>query len=121
MNASSRTARRTIAARSAATRSTRRAVKAVATGAPQPARTHLLAVGIVPATAKQFAGAFSNGVTPTATGETVIKLKKNSRRTKTVPVKLYDTAAFAARLSVYRPRDLTAAGQFARAAHRLAA
>ena len=119
MNASSRRNRRTIAARSAATRSTRRAVKAVATGAPQPAKTHMIAVGIDAATAKRYAGSFSTKVTPTATGETTIKLK--GRRTKLVPVKLYDLAAFTARLSVYRPKDLTAAGVFARAAHRLAA
>jgi hypothetical protein len=119
MNASSRRNRATIAARSAATRSTRRAVKAVATGAPQPAKTHLVAAGIDTATAKRFSGAFSTKVTPTLTGETVIKLK--GRRTKTVPVKLYDRTAFAARLSVYRPKDPTAAGLFARAAHRLAA
>lgn len=119
MNASSRTARRTIAARSKDTRTARRAVKAVATGAPQPAKTHMIAAGIDEATAKRFAGSFSTKVTPTATGETVIKLK--GRRTKLVPVKLYDRAAFAARLSVYRPKDLTAAGIFARAAHRLAA
>lgn len=119
MNASARKNRRTIAARSQATRTTRRAVKAVATGAPQPAKVHMIAVGIDAATAKRFAGSFSTKVAPTATGETVIKLK--GRRTKLVPVKLYDLATFTARLSVYRPRDLTAAWIFARAAHRLAA
>ena len=119
MNASSRTARRTIATRSNATRKTRRAVKAVATGAPQPASTHLIASGIDAGTAKRFAGAFSKGVAPTATGETVIKLR--SRRTKRVAVKLYDTSAFTARLSTYRPKNPGAAELFARAAHRLAA
>lgn len=119
MNASSRTARATIAARSFATRRTRRAVKAVATGAPQPASTHLITSGIDAGTAKRFAGAFSTGVVPTATGETEIKLI--GRRTKRVAVKLYDTAAFTARLSVYRPKNPGAAELFARAAHRLAA
>ena len=119
MNASSRTARRTIAARSAATRKTRRAVKAVATGAPQPASTHLIASGIDAGTAKRFAGAFSKGVAPTATGETVIKLI--GRRTKRVSVKLYDVESFTARLAVYRPRDITAAKLFDRIAHHLAA
>lgn len=119
MNASARTARRIVKARSTATRSTRRSVKAVATGAPQSAKTHLIAAGIDAKTAKRFAGAFSVKVIPTATGETVIKLK--GRRTKRVAVKLYDLTAFTARLSVYRPKDLTAAGVFARAAHRLAA
>jgi len=116
MNASSRTARQIIRNR----RIENRAVKAVRNRELQPARTHLLATGIDAATAKRFAGAFSNRTVPTWTGgKTVIKLK--GRRTKLVPVKLYDLPAFTARLSVYRPRDLTAAGIFARAAHRLAA
>lgn len=119
MNASSRTARRIVKARSNETRSTRRAVKAAATGAPQPAKTHLTAAGIGAGTAKRFAGAFSRGVAATATGETVIKLK--GRRTKLVAVKLYDQATFAARLAVYRPKDKAAAAVFTRAAHRLAA
>ncbi len=121
MNASSRKNRQTIKARSAAIRFARRAVRAVATGAPQPAKTHMLATGIDAATAKRFAGAFSTGVTADATGQTDIKLKKNSRRTKRVPVKLYNRATFTARLSVYRPKDSVAAGVFAQAAHRLAA
>jgi hypothetical protein len=119
MNAKARTARRIVKARSTATRVTLRAVKAVATGAPQAAKTHLIAVGVDAATAKRFAGAFSTKVVPTLVGETVIKLK--GRRTKKVAVKLYDLATFTARLSVYRPKDITAAGVFARAAHRLAA
>ena len=89
-------------------------MKAVATGAPQPAKTHMIAAGIDAATAKRFSGAFSTKVTPTATGETVIKLK--GRRTKLVPVKLYDLATFTARLSVYRPRDKEAAALFSRVA-----
>lgn len=119
MNATARTARRIAKARSNETRSTRRSVKAVATGAPQSAKTHLIAVGIDAGTAKRFAGAFSAKVVPTLVGETVIKLK--GRRTKLVPVKLYDQATFAARLAVYRPKDKAAAKLFTRAAHRLAA
>lgn len=38
-----------------------------------------------------------------------------------VTVKLYSAAVFAARLAVYRPKDLTAARHFEQAAHRLAA
>jgi hypothetical protein len=100
-------------------RTTRRAVKAVATGAPQTARTHLTAAGIDDQTAKRYAAAFSRGTTPTATGQTQIKLKGRTR--KVVTTKLYDRTAFTARLLAYRPKDLTAARQFEQAAHSLAA
>jgi hypothetical protein len=119
MNASSRQAHRTIRTRAAQTRAARRAHRLVATGTPQTARTHLTAAGIDDHTAKRYAGAFSRGTTPTATIQTVVKLR--GRRTKTVPTKLYDTATFTARLATYRPKDLTAAGLFEQAAHRLAA
>lgn len=119
MKASSRTARQTLRTRSAHTHAAARAHRAVATGLPQTARTHLVAAGLDDQTAKRYAGAFSRGTTPTATTETVVKLR--GRRTKTVPTKLYDTATFTARLAVYRPKDLTAAGLFEQAAHRLAA
>ncbi|MGW2384378.1 hypothetical protein [Streptomyces sp. NPDC001658] len=119
MKASSRTARQTLRTRSANTRAARRACRAVATGLPQTARTHLVAAGLDDHTAKRYAGAFSRGTTPTATIQTVVKLR--GRRTKTVPTKLYDTATFTARLAAYRPKDLTAAARFERAAHRLAA
>ena len=100
-------------------RTARRAVKAVATGTPQTARTHLVAVGINDATAKRYAGAFSRGVQADATVQATVKLKGRTR--KLVPVKLYAADTFAARLSTYRPKDLTAALQFAQAAHQLAA
>lgn len=74
----------------------------------------LVAAGLDDATAKRFAGAFSNGATPTATGETTVKLR--GRTTKRVAVKLYDQAAFAARLATYRPRDKKAAALFGRLA-----
>lgn len=119
MNARNRQARHTIRTRSAQTRAARRAHRLVATGTPQTARTHLLAAGLDDHTAKRYAGAFSRGTTPTATGETVVKLKGRAR--KTVPVKLYDHATFTSRLASYRPRDLTAAARFEQAAHRLAA
>ncbi|MFG2276759.1 hypothetical protein ACGFNY_44250 [Streptomyces chartreusis] len=119
MKASNRQARRTIRTRAANTRATRRAHRAVATGLPQTARTHLIAAGIDDPTAKRYAGAFSRGTTPTQTSQTEVKLK--GRRRKTVPVKLYDTATFTARLAAYRPKDLTAAARFEQAAHRLAA
>jgi len=119
MKASSRNARHTIRTRSLQTRATRRAHKAVTTGTPQTARTHLLAAGLDDATAKRYAGAFSRGITADITTEATIKLKGRTR--KTVPVKLYRASTFAARLSVYRPKDLTAAARFEQAAHRLAA
>ena len=98
---------------------TRRALKAIATGAPQAARTHLVAAGIDDATAKRYAGAFSRGMQADATGETSIKLKGRTR--KTVTVKLYAATTFAARLTVYRPKNLTHAALFDLAAHQLAA
>ncbi|MFE3580542.1 hypothetical protein [Streptomyces vinaceus] len=97
--------------RAAATRTTRRAARALATGQPQPATIHLIGRGLDAKTAKRFAGAFSRGVAPTAMGETVVKLKGRAR--KAVALKLYDLATFAARLAVYRPRDPHAAAQFA--------
>ena len=119
MNARSRQARQTIRNRSAQTRAAHRAHRLVATGLPQTARTHLVAAGIDDTTAKRYAGAFSRGTTPTQTGQTVVKLKGRTR--KAVAVKLYSVAVFAARLAVYRPKDLTAARQFEQAAHQLAA
>ena len=119
MNASARNARRILRQRANDTRTTRRAHRNTATGRPQTARTHLIAAGIPTADAQRFAGAFSRSVTPTATTETTIKLK--GRTTKRVPVKLYDTATFAARLATYRPKDRAAAARFERAALHLAA
>lgn len=119
MNDRSRNARRTFRQRAAQTRAARRAHRAVATGTPQPARTRLVAAGLDDTTAKRFAGAFSRGLIADATRETRIKLKGRTR--KTVQVKLYCAAKFAARLSVYRPKDVTAAARFEQAAHRLAA
>jgi hypothetical protein len=119
MNMKARTAHRITRQRSIDTRATRRAIKATATGAPQTARTHLVAAGLDDTTAVRFAGAFSRGVTADDTRETRIKLK--GRVTKRVAVKLYSAATFAARLATYRPKDKTAAAKFARAAHQLAA
>lgn len=114
-----RALRATLRRRTAETRATQRAIRAVATGTPQPARTQLVAAGIDDATAKRFAGAFSRGVQADGTRDTQVKLKGRTR--KTVAVKLYAPATFAARLAVYRPKDLTAAALFERAAHSLAA
>lgn len=114
MNSKARTARATIKARAAATRAARRAIKAVATGTPQPVRTRLVAAGLDDATAQRFAGAFSRGVIADGTRETRIKLK--ARVTKRVAVKLYSSTTFAARLATYRPKDRTAAVRFERLA-----
>ncbi|MGA4867537.1 hypothetical protein ACPB9J_33425 [Streptomyces lavendulocolor] len=100
-------------------RTQRRALKAIATGTPQTARTHLIATGIDPTTAKRYAPAFSRGITPTTTGETRIKLR--GRRTKRVTVKLYDKTTFTDRLITYRPADPNVAARFQQATHRLAA
>jgi hypothetical protein len=114
MIAANRTRRATIRQRRAATRRTCRAHRALATGTPQPARTHLVAAGLDDHTAKRFAGAFSRGITADGTRETRIKLKARVR--KTVQVKLFSARTFAARLATYRPRDKAAAALFARLA-----
>lgn len=119
MNDRTRTARRTIRQRATHTRAARKAQRAIATGLPQPARTHLIAAGIDDTTAKRFAGAFSRGVTADATRTAKVKLK--GRRFRRVQVKLYAATTFAARLQTYRPKDVTGAALFARAAHHLAA
>ena len=114
MIAANRTRHATLRQRAAQTRATARAHRAIATGTPQTARTHLVAAGLDDATAKRFAGAFSRGVIADGTRETSVKLKGRTR--KTVAVKLYAPATFAARLAVYRPRDKAAAALFARLA-----
>lgn len=119
MNANARQARRTIRTRTHETRAAHRARKAVATAPLQTARTRLVAAGLTDATAKRYAGAFSRGIQADATIQAPTKLKGRTR--KLVPVKLYAADTFAARLAVYRPRDLTAARLFEQAAHSLAA
>ena len=114
-----RALRVTLRRRTAATRATHRALKAVNTGTPQPARTQLIAAGLDDATAKRFAGAFSRGIVADGVRETRIKLKGRAR--KTVAVKLYSATTFAARLAVYRPKDRTVAVRFERAAMAVAA
>lgn len=119
MKASQRQQRQTLRTRSAHTRAAARAHRQVATGLPQTARTHLVAAGLDDHTAKRYAGAFSRGVTADLTIQAPVKLKGRTR--KMVPVKLYAATTFAARLTTYRPKDLTAASLFEQAAHRLAA
>ncbi|WP_151477746.1 hypothetical protein [Streptomyces albicerus] len=114
-----RALRATLRRRTNTHRAANKARRTLATGTPQTAKTHLIGRGLDPATAKRFAGAFSRGVQPTATAETAVKLKGRAR--KTVAVKLYDTATFAARLAAYRPKDATAAAAFARLALEVAA
>lgn len=105
-----RALRATLRRRTAETRATQRAIRAVATGTPQPARTQLVAAGLDDATAKRFAGAFSRGLIADDVRETRIKLKARVR--KTVQVKLYSARTFAARLATYRPKDAIAAARF---------
>lgn len=105
-----RALRATLRRRTTETRATRRAVRAVATGTPQPIRTRLVAAGLDDATAKRFAGAFSRGLVADDVRETEIKLKGRVR--KTVAVKLFAARTFAARLATYRPKDVLAAARF---------
>jgi hypothetical protein len=119
MNATTRTRRATLRTRATHTRATARAHRNIAPGTPQSARTHLIAAGIDPTTAKRYAGAFSRGLTADAARTTKIKLKGRTR--KTTQIKLYTATTFAHRLATYRPRDITAARLFEQAAHRLAA
>ncbi|TRO58542.1 hypothetical protein [Streptomyces sp. IB201691-2A2] len=107
-----RALRATIRRRANTQRAASKDRRTLAAATPQTAKTHLIGRGLDAATAKQFAGAFSRGVQPTATGETSVKLKGCVR--KTVAVKLYGTATFAARLAAYRPKDSTAAAAFGR-------
>lgn len=113
MNAKARTARQIIKARTTTAKTISRAAKAVSAGGAQSAKVRLVAAGISPATADRFAGAFSRGVTADGARTTQIKLRGRVR--KTVQVKLYSETTFAARLAVYRPKDKTAAAEFAAA------
>lgn len=114
-----RALRTVVRRRSCATRAAARAVRAVATGQPQPARTRLVAAGLDDATAQRFAGAFSRGLPADGTRPTQVKLK--GRVTKRVAVKLYAARTFAARLATYRPKDATAAAAFGQLALGVAA
>jgi hypothetical protein len=108
--ANRRNLRATLRRRTAETRATHRALRAVNTGTPQPVRTRLVAAGLDDATARRFAPAFSRGLIADDVRETRIKLKARVR--KTVQVKLYAATTFAARLATYRPKDKTAAARF---------
>lgn len=105
-----RALRATLRRRTAETRATRRAVRAVATGTPQPVRTRLVAAGLDDATARRFAGAFSRGLVADDVRETKIKLK--ARVTRRVQVKLFTARTFAARLATYRPKNRVVAARF---------
>jgi len=111
MRHSARQARTITRNRARQVRAMRRAVKAVATGAPQTARTYLVAGGLDDRIAKNYAGAFSRGVEPTAKVERCIKLR--GRVTRPVQVKLYDRATFLGRLATYRPGVSSVARLFA--------
>ncbi|MBT2673976.1 hypothetical protein J7E95_24775 [Streptomyces sp. ISL-14] len=105
-----RSLRATLRRRTAEARAAHRAVRAVATGTPQPARTQLVAAGLDDATARRFAPAFSRGLVADDTRETRIKLKARVR--KTVQVKLYNARTFATRLATYRPKNPVIAARF---------
>lgn len=108
--ATRRALRATLRRRTAGTRATQRALRAVATGQPQPVRTRLVAAGLDDATAKRFAPAFSRGLIADGARPTTVKLKGRAR--KAVQVKLYAARTFAARLATYRPKDRVFAARF---------
>lgn len=111
MNANARRARAAQRQLVREVRAARRAAKALATGAPQTAKTHLIAAGIPAALAGRYSGAFSRGVTPTAKITVTKKLK--GRTAAQVEAKVYDLATFRARLATYRPRNAADAAAFA--------
>lgn len=99
------------------TRHRNRVRRLTASREPQPARVWLEQVGVDEDLARRFAPQFSRGVTPTAVGETAIKLHPHSRHGfKTVPVKRYSRDAFLRHLREYQPKDPVARREFARAA-----
>jgi len=101
----------------AATRHLNRIHRLTESGEPQPARVWLERVGIDEDTARRFAPQFSRGVTTSTTGQTEIKLHAHSRHGyKTVPVKKYTRDEFFRHLHEFRPKDPTAAREFARVA-----
>lgn len=133
MNASARTARaarRTMTRTRVAARRAARVVldarRAVATGKPQTARTHMVNAGLPDADAERFASAFSRGVVTTTSVEQVVRVRRSTatqanhykivRRT----AKTYDLKTFNARLAVYRPKAADAAARFETAAQRAA-
>lgn len=109
MNANTRTARAHLRNMTRTAKATRRAEKAI-TAPTASAKNHLIAVGLDIPTATRFAAAFSRGMVAQTTVTATIKL--TGRRTKRVAVKHYNTATFAARLAVYRPKDTAAAARF---------
>jgi hypothetical protein len=89
--------------------------RAVSTGTPQTARTHLVNAGLSDADAQRFASAFSRDVIATGTKVQVVRERRknatqaNHFRIVRRPVKTYDLKTFRARLAVYRPKKDTAA------------
>lgn len=120
MIASNRTRRAQIRQLTREIRAARSAVRAIATGTPQSAWTHLVASGVDTRTASRFNSAFSRDVPATTTITRPVKKKSNSRFTKPCTVKLYDRPTALARLAEYRPKDKAAAVVFERAAQRAA-
>ena len=109
MNARARKLRAVIRTSRKEARARKLAARALSSGTPVSVRTHLVALGASDATAKRYAAALSRGLTPASTTQTTIKLK--GRVTKTVSVKLYDTATFLTRLAAYRPKTNPEAAQ----------
>lgn len=89
----------------------------LATRTPQSAKTWLLDAGIPLPVADRYASAFSRSLPAMTTDVVEIKKKSNSRKTMTVPRKLYDFATVVGRIMTYRPKNNPeAAAAFTRAA-----
>lgn len=124
--ATRRTMIRTRVAARRAIRVERDARRAVATGKPQTARTHMVNAGLTDADAERFASAFSRGVITQTSVTQVVRVRRSKatqanhykvvRRT----AKTYDLATFNARLAVYRPKAADAAARFETIAARAA-
>lgn len=88
--------------------------KEALSGRPCSVKAYLVHQGMDFTVAERFASAFSRGMVPQAKRQVEIKLR--GRRTKRVDVKLYNRPTLDARLATYRPKDATAAAEFARVA-----
>lgn len=97
-------------------RAQNRALRHISSEKPQSAKTWLLASGLPLPVVNRFVGAFSRSMLPQALGQAKVKLRRGSRKTKQVSVKLYDQTTFMTRLATYRPRDKEAAQEFDRIA-----
>lgn len=100
MIASSRQARRQLRDLRRANTAKRRAVRAVATGRPQPMRVHLLALGLDPMRAKNYAGTVSRNV-GVAADQVDVRRKLKGRKVATFPAYVYTGRQVVRALATY--------------------